>query len=272
MNRQKSLALVLVVTSSVAAALAWQLAQRGGLETTNAFALSAAPCQRAPKFRLGYKRESNGVEPFSTGGWSFQGQAYMQTDICTPGTLRITADGEAAVGILPELQISLNSVPLKTLKVGRSQDFSVVIPEAGHLTLGYFNDYFKADVRIANFNRVVAEGCSIPPRLELLGDSGGTVDNALGQATLYSNRMIRISACPTGTIGFRLTGQAGNGTFPTVSFSSGGKEIAVLQATMSEQRIFMPVKGSIEVRLINPYAKLIGDRNLNIRKVEFVSD
>ena len=144
-----------------------------------------------------------------------------------------------------------------------------MIPEAGHLTLGYFNDYFKADVRIATLKRVVASGCSSPPKLELLGTSGGTVDSALSQATLYSNRIIRISACSTGRVGFRMTGQAGGGSLPIMSFLSTGKEIARIQTTPTEQKILMPVNGSVEMKLLNPYAKLVGDRNLNIRKVQF---
>jgi hypothetical protein len=268
-NQQRSLALALILFCGIAAGLAWGLARRGGIEAGTTLSLPAATCQRAPKFGLGYQREPNGVEPFSTGGWSFQGQAYMQTDVCGPGTLKITADGEAALGVLPELQISLNSVPLKTIKVGRSQEFSVVIPEAGHLTLGYFNDYFKADVRVAIIRRVTATGCATPPRLELLGTSGGTVDTALSLATLYSTRIIRINSCPTGRVGLRLEGRAGGGAFPVVRFKSGGKNVLQVQTADSEQKVTSPVTGSLDMELLNPYAKLIGDRNLNIRRVGF---
>lgn len=269
MIRQQAPALTLVLFGAVAAAFAWGLARRGGLETGTTLPLPAATCQRVPRFSLGYQREPNGVEPYSTGGWSFQGQSYMQTDVCGPGTLKIMADGEPALGVLPELQINLNSVPLKVLKVGRSQEFSVIIPEAGHLTLGYFNDYFKADVRVVIIRRITALGCFTPPQLKLLGTSGGTVDTALSLATLYSTKIIRIEACPTGKVELRLNGRPGGGAFPLVRFKNGGKSVLQIQTKDMEQRVVSPVQGSLDMELLNPYAKLVGDRNLNIRRIGF---
>ena len=220
---------------------------------------------------MGYMREPNGVESFSDGGWSFQGQAYMQTDVCGPGLLKILADGESALNVFPELQIDLDSVPLATIKVGRTKQYTVTIPRAGHLTLGYFNDYYKADVRVAIIRRVTVSNCSVPPKLVLLGTSGGTVDTTMSLATLYSSNRIRIIPCASGNIELRLSGRSGGAAFPIIRFLSTNKEVARFQTTELEQKITLAAIGPLDVELLNPYAKLVGDRNLNLRKINFVS-
>lgn len=262
--------LMVLVVCGLVAMVAWTLARWGSLGVGDTLVLPSEPCQRIPQFTLGYKRETNGIEPFSNGGWSFQGQSYMKTDVCSPGILKITADGEPALGIFPQLQVSLNSVPLKTVSVGKTQEFSIIIPQAGHVTVGYFNDYYRADVRIAFMRRISVSGCPTTPRVTLRGTSGGTVDSALGAATLYSTNIIHIEPCSTGTIALRLSGRAGGGVFPLVRLMQAGKEVARVHTGADEQKVVAPNSGPLDVELLNPYATAVDDRNVNVQMITFL--
>ena len=259
-----SIALCILVSTSLVFLAQWNDKK----QVTHLF-LPAPVCQKSPVFYKGYMREQNGIESFSNYGWSFQGIAYVKLDTCSAGTLKIEADGESALNIKPELQIDLNSAPLVSIKIGTRSKYIITIPSAGHITLGYFNDYYKADIRVAVIRQIVATGCLQPPKLELIGNEGGTVDNSLSLATLYSEKKIRISICPRGTIQLRLSGQAGGGIFPVVRFLGAGEEIVKFQTKKHDQKITFSTNGTLDMELLNPYAKLIGDRNLNIRHISF---
>lgn len=228
-------------------------------------------CSDKVNFSIGSMREPSGVESIRD-SFRFNGLGWIWAEPCQGGTLTITAEGEQAEGIDPRLDISLNGKLFASKHFREKRTDTIYIPSGGFLSLAFVNDLFKADVRTAIFFK---------PRMEETKCRAVKVDIPIDSAAIWqpeynSGSIIRISPpikfspCSSGVFSINLRGNTVLEENPIISFEQEGKILQQVR-TLNEFREYkFPASNSpIEARMINPYAKLISDRNLYIRSIEF---
>ena len=232
---------------------------------------AALDCRQPPVYLVGYKREENGVTPRGA-GFRFDGISWLSTDVCSPGILTIRADGEEAGGAAPTLVVTLNSESLANLDIPAGEKtYSVRIPEAGRLTLGYFNDYYLADVRVATLEKFKFSGSGCKAvQVDVPAATGGTWRPDYNSASLVSDVPMSLTPCAAGELEVQVVGREGNGAFPVLSFQQGDKVLQTLTTTQKRQRVKLTLSASpLTITLTNPYGRTVADRNLNLRSLEF---
>ncbi|WP_339093875.1 hypothetical protein WDJ50_07680 [Deinococcus sp. VB142] len=257
----------------VSALMAWQSQQRPAAASLASPRLekAALDCKQPPQYRVGYTSDPAALIPQNQ-GFRFQGVAWLETDLCTPGTLTIRADGEEAGGAAPTLAVTLNSESLANLDIPAGEKtYSVRIPEAGRLTLGYFNDYYLADVRVATLEKFkfLGTGCQAV-QVNVPEATGGDWNQEYKIANLVTSVPMTVTPCAAGELELQVVGREGNGAFPVLSFKQGDKVLQTLTTTQKRQRVKLTLSASpLTITLTNPYGRTVADRNLNLRNLEF---
>ncbi|MEF2278935.1 hypothetical protein V3W47_11560 [Deinococcus sp. YIM 134068] len=266
--------LAFVLSPLVTGALLVGLGQRVG----GAPALAVAPpeqrCTQPPVYRVGYKREDNGILPLGA-GFSFQGVAWLEVNLCSPGTLVLTADGEVAGGEPPVLHVALNSRTLLSESFRERRTLRLRIPEAGLLTLSYFNDYYRSEARVATLEnfRVQGAGCQGLRAVNVPPETGGAWWPDLNLASLVSNVPMSLTPCGPGELTLRVLGRAGGGAFPKLTFTQEGRTLLEVETGKRRRAVRVAVTGvPVHITLTNPFFRQLADRNLNVRRLEFRPD
>ena len=226
-------------------------------------------CQDSPVFSTLYEKEPGGVAR-TAGGFRLASDAIIETVVCQPGQLRLQVRGEEGGGAWPILEVSVNSVPLLKTAVSSSRILEIPVPEKGRLTVAFLNDYYQADVRIAVLEKVTfkGEGCGTL-HAELPASDPGKWLPATEEMYVVTAQPIALNLCSAGTMSFRLSGKPADGVYPTLQFLTGGK-VQEFMTTRQPRTVNVVLDGSqTEVKLLNPYAKLIGDRNVDITGIQF---
>ena len=241
--------------------------------STNAsLTLVSRLCSQNAKFEIGGSKDKDGIIRQGE-GFSFQGLSWLALNACKPGLLTFTADGEVVFGSPPQLDVALNGVVIDSEKFSGRRTVRVRIPQSGLVTITFVNDYYKADVRIAIFSRpMMSSGaCRSIIGVNTPFESAGTWD-AIHQVGTVVRRdpPITIVPCTEGKFTFYLKGQAGAGEYPKISISQAGSTIQTCQTGPEFKRLAIKVKNEpIEFSVVNPYAKLIADRNVNVSRISF---
>lgn len=258
------------VPSAVASAMLFGFSQRPYPVEPLELAGPELKCGRPPTFTVGYKAEESAVVP-QQGGFRMQGVSWLEADLCTPGTLVVTADGEPAAGEAPVLEVELNSRSLVREAFSQRRTTYVEIPHPGRLILGYFNDYYLSEARAARLERISIQGADCRTmQVDVPPETGGSWSPTSAAATLVSNVPMTLRPCGPGDIRMSVFGRAGGGAFPMLQFEQEGRTLLKVQTDQAKQYLRLRVTSApLTITLINPYAKLVGDRNLNIRKLEF---
>lgn len=231
-------------------------------------------CTVPPNYRVGYEREANGVSVAANGGFTFQGVAWLQADICTPGTLTIVADGRVGGGEAPELNVAVDSNTLSAEQFSERRTIQIRVPQAGQLSLAYLNDFYRSDARVGTLENIRFSGrhcrtftATVPPK------TGGGWYPIGNVATLVSDVPMTLTPCSAGTFRIRVVGRAGNQVFPTLVFSQNGVLLRRVQTQTNRQDIALTVGVEpVTVTLINPFFRELDDRNLYIRRLSFSPD
>jgi hypothetical protein len=230
-------------------------------------------CQQPPRFRVGYQREANGVS-INRLGVNFNGFAWIQAAVCGPGTLSIRAEGEVAANEAPVLQVSLETALLLQESFEELRTVRVRVPSSGRLVLGYFNDYYRSEARVATLESLEVLGTDCKDfEVEVPEATGGEWNKAARTASLVSSVPMTIRPCSAGVFSVRVVGRAGLNVFPNLTFRQNNIIIKSIQLSAQRQNIVVQVTDApISVMLANPYFKQIADRNLNIRALVFTPD
>lgn len=70
---------------------------------------------------------------------------------------------------------------------------------------------------------------------------------------------------------FNASGREGGKAFATLEVKQDGREIRRIQLSDQPQQVEIAVTAQpLEIRIANPYFQEIGDRNLTLRKIQFV--
>ena len=255
----------------VAAGWLGSLAQRLSAPPLAVTLPSVQRCTEPPKFEVGYQGGENFLV-MRNETYRFQSTSWLQADLCSAGTLIITAHGEVAGGEAPILVAALNGQVLGSQPFEQERSWKLRVPASGRLILGYFNDYYLADVRVATLSRFQVSGpiCRAVPRIDVPLATGGKWSPAANVATLVSGPALTAVPCGPGQLTFTLVGREGHSAFPQLSIVQGGKLLAQPISRAQPQTVSLKVAAApIEVTLINPYGKTLADRNLIVTRLGF---
>jgi hypothetical protein len=227
-------------------------------------------CSNIPEFRIGYEKDAGSVKRLR-GQYLMHGISWLQNIFCTSGTLEITGLGENVAGQPPRLTILEDDKIIRTVDFDRVKIVRVNVKSESRISLAYLNDYYAADVRVANFERFKFTGIDCNNiSVDYPFASGGTVDTNLNLASLYSNEPLIVNPCSSGILEARVSGRKGFGEFPHVTMIQDGKQLLFLKTSMQKTTISLKVSPRpIMIKLINPYGKTLADRNLQILKLKW---
>ena len=219
-------------------------------------------CSSPPIYKIGYTRESNGVTSVKN-GFDFQGLAWIETQVCSAGILTIVGSGQTAKGIAPILRVDLNTQTLANESFTSERTFHLWISGPGRLKLGYYNDYYSAVVREARFSNIAVSGCKSPLAVKLL-------EGTRGQTILNSQAPFTILPCAAGKLSFDVVGSSAVGEFPQIIISQRKKILLRSESTSKPQSLQVDVEADpVLVTMTNFYGKVLDDRNLFIKRIQF---
>ena len=241
-----------------------------------AFKASTLPltCQHPPVFTPGYQRRPNYVVPQAE-GFRFRSESWVEADVCSAGTLSVTAAGELGGDELPQLTVVLGTSVLATPRFDRQRRVSMAIPGPGRVILGYFNDYYLADVRVATLRDValVSPTCKGFKSVNVPVESAGIWYPEAHVASLVHSPPMTLLPCAAGRLTLRALGREGNGAFPLLVFRQGGQVIKTQPTDLTWQELSLEVTAApLTIAVGNPYGKTLADRNLNVSQISFTPD
>jgi len=200
--------------------------------------------------------------------------SWLETEVCTSGTLTLRAEGELAGDELPRLDVALDSVVLAREGFSGARTIRIRVPGPGRLTLGYFNDYYLSEARRASLEGLRFVGASCQAfEVDLPRATGGYWSPHNKTASLVFGVPMVLTPCAPGELTFRATGQDARGQFPILEFRSQAKLLLTLQTRGTPQKVSLKVgASSISIRLTNPYTRELADRNLVVEHLSFEPD
>ena len=234
--------------------------------------LKPKKCEKYPAFNIGYEKEENGITKIEK-GFRFSGNGWIEIQTCMPGKIVIIASGESALGQPPILNILLNSENLRSEEFLGKKTLTIDVPTAGNIRLGYFNDFYKADVRIAFLRSVslINSKCGGQYSIDIPENNGGDWKPDIQTITIVKSSTIHLTPCSRGELHFRLEGVKGNNEFPIIKIIQAFTLKKRIQTSDQIKDISLKISGEpIEIILTNPYAKTLEDRNLYIESVVFL--
>ncbi|WP_146202785.1 hypothetical protein [Deinococcus irradiatisoli] len=229
-------------------------------------------CFQPPKFEVSYQGGQNYLV-MRNETYRFQSTSWLQADICQAGTLNVTAYGEVAGGEAPRLVVALNDKVLGTQSFDQERTWKLSIPTAGRLILGYLNDFYLADVRVATLShfRVAGPICEAVPQINVPAASGGRWNPTANVATLLHPPALKVIPCGPGKLTFSLLGREGNSIFPQLSIMQEGKVLSQPFSAAQPEIINLNVSAApLSITVLNPYGKTLADRNLIVTQLSFL--
>ncbi|QLG11521.1 hypothetical protein HLB42_12580 [Deinococcus sp. D7000] len=229
-------------------------------------------CTQPPVFTPGYQAGENYVIPQGE-GFKFRAESWLEADLCSAGTLKITADGELAGDEEPQLTVVLDGTVFAAPAFNGERTVELPVPRSGHLLLGYFNDYYLADVRVATLRDVAftAPTCEGFRSVVVPKETGGVWNDVAHVATLVRAVPMTLTPCAAGTLSMRVIGREGQSAFPELQFQQAGKTLKTFSTSAEFQKMSLAVGAApLAITLTNPYGETLADRNLNVRRLEFI--
>lgn len=228
------------------------------------------PPSRCPTplvFTPTYKAEATSLQPRAQ-GWFFQSTSWLSADVCQAGTLTLRASGQKANGQSPRLSVFLNSQSLGDFAVGPRTTLNIALPSQGRLTLAYLNDYYSQEARVAFVGRIRFTGSSCSAvRVNVPLETGGHWYEDYGFATLNTDFPLKILPCQSGRLTAALWGRVAGGHYPEIELTQGGRTLGVWKTSTQPYQVQLDIAGTpLQARLINPYGKLLADRNLDLEE------
>ncbi|GGO19024.1 hypothetical protein [Deinococcus humi] len=221
-------------------------------------------CAQPIVFKPGYQRGENYVVPQGQ-GFKFLSDAWLEANICSAGILKITADGELGGDEQPRLLVAFDGDIIANPAFSQERSIQISIPKAGSLYLGYLNDFYSADVRVATLSYVQlnAPACKGFQSVSVPKGSGNSWYPAARSVSLVNLPPITLTPCGAGELTLKVRGSEGNGAFPILIFRQGERVFKTLTTTSEWQPLsFKLTSAPIDIWLINPYNKTLADRNL----------
>lgn len=225
------------------------------------------PCTSPPSFQP-FQTQRGAATPVDE-GWRIVNLSILQAQVCSPGVLEILADGEQAGGAAPAVEIALDNDLLAVERFADVRNVRVAVPSEGRLTVTYRKPYGRTEARSVILRSLQMPGCKNSAVSVPAGDTGAWHPGS-GSATLYSRTPATLFPCTSGTLNLTVEGGMGNGAYPVLHLEQNGKLLLSHTTNGQPQRIRVELaQAPAAVYIANPYAKLLAQRVLNIRKLTF---
>ncbi|QFP75897.1 hypothetical protein [Deinococcus sp. AJ005] len=229
-------------------------------------------CTQPPVFSLWYESGNNYVLPRDR-GFKFSGNAWLKTRLCSGGLIKITADGELAGSEHPRLIVAFDNNVILNSAFDQQRTIQLLIPRAGYLYIAYFNDYYLADIRIVNLAKIQlkAPNCRGFQNVSIPKESGGTWFPKIHAASLVKPPPMILTPCDAGELTLKVRGQEANAIFPVLVIKQNEKVIKTIFTGSGWEDLNLQVAATpITIAVSNPYNETLADRNLNVRRIEFI--
>ncbi|WP_133161851.1 hypothetical protein [Deinococcus koreensis] len=246
--------------------------QKAFLETKSV--MQQSECSKELDFEFGYQKEDSSVRRVGT-GFYFSGNAWIETTLCKGGLLIFSAMGEPALGEYPLLTIMLNDTIVFNKSISRTKNTRIHLLTGGKLIIGYFNDYYLADVRVAYLRglKLTKSNCGNTFKAKVPIDNGGGWFPDSMTASLVRSSPLEIYPCGLGILNMSLDGIKGGGIYPTVNILQDNKILHTIITSQKPQKFSFKVNaGAVVARIANPYGITLQDRNLSISSIIFKPD
>lgn len=230
-------------------------------------------CEVPLKFKVAFPDGDSSLQSTSAGVQShvFMGNSWLTADTCQSGTLRVVGEGQVVGGAAPQLQVALNSNVIWAGAFSDKREVLIRIPRAGHLTLGYFNDFYRSEYRNAMLEqlKLTAKGCDTF-EMDVPAEAGGTWNAQARSVGWLFAPSLTLKPCAAGTLQFRASGRPAAGKSATLEFSQGGAVLRKVQLKEAAQPLSLAIENKpLRIRILDPYFKELGDRNLTLREIHF---
>ena len=229
-------------------------------------------CETPPKFRPVFQEY-----PGPAGFRQTQDQFFLLSrsaiaaNLCSGGQLKLQLEGQVALGEAPVLQVVENSTLLQRTPVTGLSTVNVNVPKAGRIYLAYLNDYYQSEARVVWLEdlQLRGAGCS-KLDVQVPGASGGLYQPAARAVYFLTAVPVTLRGCTSGTVSFKLRGQAAQGEFPVLKVSAAGLPDRLMRTQQEREYIELPLHAeTLQLSVVNPYFKEVADRNLIIHSIRF---
>lgn len=225
-------------------------------------------CSQPPKFFVAAAVADYAIHQKGD-GWFFEADSILETAVCGPGTLTITASGQAANGQAPILQITLNGRVLAEERFTVRRTTHVVLPTAGRVRVTFANDLYQANVRLATLKGITFDGdCTtfaVDSPLNAWGTSASTNYIWLRRAPAI------LRPCGAGTLEMELYGQPAAQEYPIVQFKQGGKVVAMRVSRPVRTLLTLMISGEpLIITVVNPMEQVVANRSVQVDAIQFV--
>ncbi|GAA5441461.1 hypothetical protein Dcae01_02998 [Deinococcus caeni] len=268
-----SIFLTVLPPALVTALIAWEAASLPLTTAHDLLVPQSKTCTAPVHFKVAFPYDDSPVKPIdSSEAYTFMINGWLSADVCQKGTLLITGQGQIADGAPPILQVALNSQLIWKGEFSRLSTVEIPIPRKGHLTVGYFNDFYSSDYRNAFLERVRFQSATCQTfAVNVPADAGGGWNAQTQSLGWLFATPITLKTCSAGSLIFNASGRKGGKAFATLEVKQDGREIRRIQLSDQPQEVEIAVTAQpLEIRIANPYFQEIGDRNLTLRKIQFV--
>lgn len=203
---------------------------------------------------------------------SFLSNGFVSTTLCQSGNLTITAKGQLGGDELPKLIIQSGDQILSSPTFSDRKTVNVHLSQPGRLTLGYFNDYYRAELRLLTLSGFKLESTSCQTiTFDVPAMTGGGYQAYSNTATLIYQFPMTLVPCAAGKLTFTATGQSAGGHYPAFELSQNQQVIQTFTSSSARQKVQVELDASpLSIKVTNPYAKQVADRNLLVYSVKFV--
>ena len=228
-------------------------------------------CPATPTFRQAYPEPTQKINGQTV---NLMSNGWLELDICGPGTLRVSAESSLAENEGPRLEVALNSGRIFEREIREPQELDINIPKAGHLTVGYFNDFYKSEYRNINLHdlKFISKGCDTF-EITTPVEGGVTWEEKANTLNFVMGTEVTLQPCDAGQLRLKISGSAAAGIAPVVTFEQVGQELARVSAQATPMALTLSLSAEpLYIRFLNPYFKELGDRNLFLKHIEFLPE
>ncbi|WP_261664947.1 hypothetical protein [Deinococcus sp. Marseille-Q6407] len=261
----------LLLLAATAALVGWQ-AQQTDLQGHPLLPDSQTlQCSPTYTFRQAYPEPAQDIKDHAA---NLMINGWLELDVCSPGVLTIQAESALANNQGPRLEIALNSVPIFEEEIRQPQELRIPVSRAGHLTVGYFNDFYSSEYRAVSLQdfKLQSDACS-SFEVTVPGEGGGSWNRDTNFLSFVLGTRATLQPCAAGQLSLKLAGSAAAGQAPMVVFRQNGRELKRVTAESEPVTLTLPVSASpLEIQFLNPYFKELGDRNLYLKHIEFIPE
>ncbi|WP_144012030.1 hypothetical protein [Deinococcus sp. LM3] len=230
-------------------------------------------CSENGNFKIGGMLDDGGVI-LDDRGFLMNGNGWIYSYLCKPGFITMNVTGISSDGVSPEININLNGQKFRSFKIYGNKNIKFEVPSRGLLTLGYYNDIFKVDLRMATFrNFRIVRTCSSDYKIETPLGSLANWDRVNDAWTVIKKSpAVILFPCGEGMMQLSAYGQSAANIFPKIELRQNDSLIGAFQLGEKETHIKISVdKSPIYISLVNPFARLLDNRDIRINSIYFES-